>query len=400
MRLLSVRLTYFFISGNICAVGAAAGADWPNFRGPRHDGISQEKGFATSWSGSPKKLWERPVGEAYSSFACVGDRVYTCGTEKGKQVLFCLDAASGEVVWNHVIEDEYRDSMGDGTRATPTVDDGRVYIFGANGRLLCCDAKTGSELWSQTYKHAPQWGYSGSVLVEGSMAIFSPGAGDGALRAVDKKSGELIWKCGDDGAGYATPYPFEFNGHHYVCGFAAGSAVVVESSSGREVLSIPWQTDWKVNAASPIFHEGHLLLSSGYQTGAGLFRLHAKNNKLAADKVWKNKNLLNKFQSPILWEGQLYVSDEKGLKCVDFLTGEIRWGKKRVANGTIILADGQMILMTEKGALQIGKAGTEEFQPSSEASILGKCWTVPVLHNGRLYARDMEKAVCLDLRAK
>jgi outer membrane protein assembly factor BamB len=288
--------------------------------------------------------------------------------------------------------------MGSGTRATPTVDDGRVYIFGAKGRLLCCDAKTGDEIWSQSYKRAPQWGYSGSVLIEGQRAIFSPGGSDGALRAVDKMSGKLAWTCGSDEAGYATPYPFVFDGKRYICGFAANSAVVADAASGREALSIPWETDWKVNAASPIFHDGHLLLSSGYKTGAGLFRLRRNKGKLTAEEVWKNKNVLSKFQSPILWDKHLYVSDEKGFKCVDFMTGDIVWEKRRIANGTIILADGQLILMTEKGAVQTGKVGTEEFKPEAEASILGKCWTVPVLHNGRLYARDMDKAVCLDLR--
>lgn len=400
MRFLRNTLSTVGLLAGFFAANGAAGDDWPNFRGPRYDGISREKGFITSWDGSPRKLWEQPLGEAYSSFACVGNRVYTCGTQERKQVLFCLDAENGDIVWSRAIEDEYRDSMGSGTRATPAVNDGRVYILGAKGRLLCCDAKTGSEVWSQTFRNAPQWGYSGSVLVEGERAIFSPGIGDGALRAVDKKSGKLIWKCGDDGAGYATPYPFEFGGKRYVCGFAANSAIVAEASTGREALSIPWQTDWKVNAASPIFQDGQLLLSSGYQTGAGLFRLRVKGGKLAADKVWKNKNMLTKFQSPVLWEGHLYVSDEKALKCVDFATGESRWEKKRVANGTIILADGQMILMTEKGTLQIGKAGTQEFQPTAEAQILGKCWTAPVLHEGRLYVRDMDKAVCLDLRAK
>ncbi|MEK7756701.1 MAG: PQQ-binding-like beta-propeller repeat protein [Planctomycetota bacterium] len=374
--------------------------DWPNFRGPKHDGISTETGFAKSWSGSPKKLWETPIGAAYSSFACVGNRLYTCTTEKKKQALVCLDATNGKTLWRQPIEEQWNDSMGDGARATPTVNDGRVYIMGARGRVVCCDAETGKEIWSASHDKVPQWGYSGSVLVEGDLAIYSPGAKAGALRAVNKKTGVQVWTCGKDEAGYCTPYPFEFDGKRYVCGFVGNHAIIADIKSGREVLSIPWETDWKVNAAAPIFHEGHLLLSSGYRTGAGLFRLRADGDKLKSEQVWKNKNMMNKFQSPVLVDGKLYVSDEKGLKCVDYMTGDLKWERRRVANGTIIIADGQMILMTEKGALEIGPIGPGEFKPAASAKILGKCWTVPVLHEGRLYARDMETVVCIDLRAK
>jgi len=371
--------------------------DWPNFRGPRHDGISTEKNFCSSWTKAPGAKWEVPVGAAYSSFAVVGDRLYTCGTRDKKQVLVCLNADNGFTLWSTPIEAAYNDDMGSGTRATPTVNDGRVYILGARGRLLCCDAGTGRELWSHEFHNIPQWGYSGSVLIDGSLAIFSPGNTDGALQAVDKKTGTVVWKCGTDGPGYSTPYPFDFEGRHYICGFAAGSAIVAELPGGREVLSIPWNTDWKVNATAPIFHDGHLLLSSGYRTGAGLFRLRRDGDHLAAESVWKNKLMLNKFQSPVMMDGRLYVSDEKGLKCVTFKTGDVQWEKKRIANGTIILADGRMILMTETGELQIGPLSEQAFEPTGKTVILGKCWTVPVLDNGRLYARDMEKAVCIDL---
>lgn len=374
-------------------------ADWPNFRGPKHDGISPEKGFAKSWSGSPKQLWEAPIGAAYSSFAVVKNRVFTCGTEKKQQVLLCLDADTGKVIWRTPIEKQWSDSMGNGTRATPTVNDGRVYIMGAFGRVLCCDAKTGDMVWAKDHEKYPQWGYSASFLIDGKMAIYAPGDKSGALLAVDKATGKKIWTCGKDAAGYSTPYPFEMNGKRYVCGFVANGAVVAEIATGREVLTIPWETDWKVNATAPIYHDGHLLLSSGYTTGAGLFRLTSAGDKLKAEQVWKNKNMMNKFQSPILLDGLLYVSDEKGLKCVDFLTGALKWERRRVANGTLIIADGQLILMTEKGSLEIGPIGTTEFKPAATANILGKCWTIPVLNDGRLYARDMEKAICLDLRA-
>lgn len=381
-------------------VGTAARGDWPNFRGPNHDGISPETGLKKTWSEPIPLLWERAIGSGFSSFAAVDDRVYTCGTQDAKQVAFCLKADDGEVVWQVVIGDEYKDaSGGDGPRATPTVDGGKVYILGAHGNLLCLDAASGKEIWKHAFTHPPQWGYSGSVLIEGELAVSSGGEDNGALVAFDKTTGKIVWRQGDDPAGYATPYPFDYEGMRYILGFTGESAMMVEAKTGREVWRMKWQTDWKVNAASPIVHDGHLFLSSGYTTGAGLFKLRKEGDRLATDEVWRSKVLLNKFQSCVLYEGNLYASDQKSLKCVDFMTGEMRWEIRRVGNGTVLLAEGHLLVLTEQGQLQIGKANPAGFEPTTTGEILsGRCWTIPVLHDGRLYARNLERAACFNLR--
>ncbi len=201
------------VLGVVCPTGRA---DWPNFRGPNHDGISHEKGLRTVGSRPMPLVWERSLGSAYSSFACVGDKIYTCGTKNKQQVLFCLDAGTGRTVWQTVIENEFPESNGDGTRATPTVDDGRVYVLGAHGRLLCANTTNGNEIWSREFHHKPTRGYSGSVLIDGGLAIVSAGMSDGALVAFDKKTGEPVWKTGNDGDGYATPYPFTYQGRRYL----------------------------------------------------------------------------------------------------------------------------------------------------------------------------------------
>lgn len=289
----------------IAVANMALAGDWPNFRGPNHDGISREKGLKTDWQGGPKVVWEHQIGSAFSSFACVGGRVFTCGSADGQQILFCLDADSGKEIWKRPFEKELRDEFSPGPRATPTVDDGLVYIVGGSGTVLCCNAESGSEVWSQRFKHVPQWGYSGSVLVEGDLAIFSAGGSDGAIRAVNKKTGKKVWRCDNDDPGYATPLPFEYGGRKFICAFTANRASIIDLEAGKLVGKIPWKTDWKVNAAAPIYHDGHLFLNSGYQTGCGLFKLSAKNGKITAKEIWKSKVLLNKFQSAILTEGNL-----------------------------------------------------------------------------------------------
>jgi len=376
-----------------------ARADWPNFRGPQHDGINREADLDVPKDKPLKLLWEREVGSAFSSYACVRDRAYTCGMKNGKQTLLSLNANTGEVVWEIDIEKAYRNEHGDGTRATPTVNDNRVYILGAHGTLLCVDAKSGEEVWKHEFHQPPTWGYAGSVLIEENMAVVTGGKNESALAAFDKRTGKPIWHCGDDPVGYATPYPFTFNGTRYVVGFTGASAIVAEMKTGRLVLRIPWQTSWKVNAASPIYHNGYLFITSGYRTGCGLFKLAAEGDKLTADEVWQSDVLLNKFQSCVLIDGKLYSSDQKGLKCVDFMTGNEEWNIHRKKHGTLVPADGKFFFLSQEGTLEVGPISPTGFEPFVEAEILsGRCWSIPVIHNGRLYARNLERLVCFDLR--
>ncbi len=386
----------------VFAGSVAMAADWPNWRGPNHDGISGEKGFRTTWSEPPKVVWQYPVGPGFSSFSAVGNRVYTCGTREKRQTAFCLEADTGKPVWTVPFEPEYREKQGgDGPRATPTVNDGRVYVFGALGLLLCLDAENGKELWRRQFNNRPPWGYSASVLIEGDWAVAMPGTGDGALLALDKKTGKEIWKCGKDAAGYATPYPFTFNGVRYIAGFMAGHLIVAEAQQGREVLRIPWKTAYAVSAAAPIYHEGHLFITSGYNTGAALFKLSAEGEGISAKEVWKSKVYRCKFQSCVLVDGILYGGDEQSLICAEFATGTPCWKIRDMQNATVLWADGHLIVLAEDGRLLIAKATPKEFKPIAEAKVLdGRCWTIPMLANGKLYLRDLEKAVCLDLNPR
>ena len=373
-------------------------ADWPNFRGPRHDGISTETGLKTEWAKTLPLVWERNVGSAFSSFAAIGDRIYTCGTAGKKQVLYCLSADTGKILWQQPIEEEFPQEFGDGTRATPTVDGDRVYILGARGTLLCVNATSGAEIWRAQFSHAPTWAYSGSVLIEGNLAIAAAGKKEGALVAFNKTTGKPVWKCGKDPVGYATPYPFTFEGGRYIAGFTGNSLILAEARTGRLVYRRKWSTDWGVNAAAPVFHDGHLWIGSGYRTGCGLLKLRKDGDTLTADVVWKSKVIASKFQSPVLHQGNLYTSDQKDLVCVDFLTGQERWRRPRIKHGTVVLADEHLYLLSEGGQLQIADVSPAGFEPTTTADILsGRCWTVPVLHRGRLYARNLERVVCFDL---
>jgi len=218
------------------------------------------------------------------------------------------------------------------------------------------------------------------------------------LLAVDKGTGEMVWKCGSDAISYATPYPFTLDGRRYVVGFVAKAAIIADIKTGREVWRMPWETDWDVNAATPIFHEGHLFLSSGYRHGSILLKLATAGDKLSATTIWESRKIRAKFQTPVLHEGHLYTSDEVRLSCVDFATGESKWQRRGIKHGTVVIADGHLFVLAEDGKLLIGRASPEGFEPLTELSILeGRCWTVPTLYRGRIYARNLEQVVCLKL---
>jgi outer membrane protein assembly factor BamB len=398
------KSTHLFLIVLAAACAPLHGADWPCWRGPQYDGISRETGVTLPWKGSPKVLWELPTGPAFSAVTVVGELVYTCGTEEGKQVLFCVNAGTGKVVWKKAFAEGVADRQGgDGTRATPTVSDGKVYIFGGEGTLLCADANSGAEVWSKKFNNAPRWKYSGSVLIEGNLAVVSPGSADGGLLALDKDSGNVVWKGGDGVAGYATPYPFTLEGQRYIACPLAKKVIIVDANTGRQVWSMPWVTKYDVNASTPIYHDGHLFVSSGYGHGCILLKLQAEGDRLATTTVWESQTILNKFHTCILLDGKLYGADERNLKCVDFLTGEESWSLDEVAGdrtraGTLLLNQGYFIYLSEKGQLSVAKASPTGFDAVGATQVLtGRCWTVPLLHNGRLYVRNLEKLICLDL---
>jgi outer membrane protein assembly factor BamB len=388
----------------LIASAPLCGEDWPCWRGPQYDGISRDTSVVLPWTESPTVLWELPTGPAFSAVTGVGDLVYTCGTEDGSQVLFCLNAGTGKVVWKKAFAEGVKDRQGgDGTRATPTVNDGRVYIFGGEGTLLCADANSGTEIWSKKFNNAPTLKYSGSVLIEDTLAIISPGDEDGGLLALNKENGEAVWKGGEGGAGYATPYPFTLEAERYIVGVLGKKVIIVDAGTGREVWSMRWVTSYDVNASTPIYHDGHLFVSSGYGHGAILLKIGTEGDRLTTTTVWESKAIANKFHTCILLDGKLYGADERMLKCVDFLTGEESWSLREVAgdgtrHGTLVLCQGYLVFLSQKGQLSVAKASPTGFDAAGSTQVLsGRCWTVPTIHNGRLYVRNLEKLVCLDL---
>ncbi|TKJ37330.1 MAG: alcohol dehydrogenase [Planctomycetes bacterium B3_Pla] len=384
--------------------GAADAADWPNYRGPDYNGITGETDWKSNWGDDgPKELWKKSIGIGFSSMAVTDGRVYAMGNtgKKGNtDIVFCFDAATGEEIWKHSypcpLQPKYYEG---GTLTTPTVDGGKVYTLSKMGSLFCLDAAKGTVIWQKELSKdmsndLPTWHFSGSPLVVGEMLVLN--IGDAGL-ALNKNTGATIWASGKGKCGYATPVPFVMGGQRGLAIFGKDSIIAVSPTDGKKLWQFKWKTKHDVNAADPVIYDKYVFISSGYGRGCALIEINADQ----ATKVWESKVMRNQFSSSTLYDGYLYGFDEKELKCIAPQDGAEKWGDKSLGKGSLTMsADGRMIIMSDKGELVIAQANPQQFKVLARAKILpkGKCWTTPVLANGRIYARNAAgDLVCVDV---
>ncbi|MHC4544535.1 MAG: outer membrane protein assembly factor BamB family protein [Planctomycetota bacterium] len=382
----------------------AEAADWPNWRGPNHNGVSNETGWLTTWpEAGPKVLWKKSIGTGYASMAVSKGRVYAMGNIKDNDILYCLNADTGKEIWKKSYPCPiFKKQHKGGPSATPTVDGDSVYIFSKNGDAIRFKTATGDVVWHKKlnkdlgFKH-PNWYFASSPLVIDNMVILNAGSYGVALNKAD---GSIIWQNGKGAAGYSTAVPFTTDGKKCIALFTAREMVALVLETGKILWKIPWKTDWDVNAADAIIEGNKIFLSSGYNKGCAVYTFGSSDFK----EEWKNKKIRNHFNSSVLWKGYIYgVDDGSSISCLDFKTGQVKWAKKGFGKGSLMLADGKLIILSDKGKLAIAEASPTEFKQLSEAQILkDQCWTVPVLANGRIYARNNPNSqlVCVDVSGK
>ncbi len=386
---------------------AAHSEDWPCFHGPRHNNISIEKDWTTAWPPEgPKQLWKASVGQGFSSVSVAQGRLYTMGVVEGRETVWCLEAATGREVWRHsypyVFKPQYYEG---GSSSTPTVAGGRVYSLGQSGECFCFDAATGKIVWSKHLARdfglaVPTWGFANSPHIEGDLAHLNAGTRGAAL---NKNTGELAWCNGKTAAGYSSAVPFAMGGTRAIAYLAARELVALEAATGRVLWQHPWKTDWDVNAADPVIEGDKAFISSSYKSGGALVQFGAQPPR----EVWRSREMGNHFNSSVLVNGFLYGVDGEAekpalLKCLDWNTGEVKWSYKGLGLGSVLAADGKLIVLGEKGELAVAEASPAGFKPLARAQALGgKCWTTPTLAHGLLYCRNSKgDLVCLDLRKK
>ncbi len=390
--------------------------DWPGWRGSDRTDISKETGLMKSWpEGGPKQLWTmNKAGVGYSSFAVVGDNLYTMGAYKNDVRLICLDASTGEIRWRTVMEESVlSNGWGDGPRGTPTVDGDFVYAMAGKGTLVCAKTADGEIVWKKEMKdfggRVPNWGYSESVLVDGDKVLCTPGGRKGAILALNKKTGEEIWQSKEftESAHYASIIVAEIDGMRQYIQLTPKKLAGLNAEDG----SLMWSYDWPGQTAvipTPIYKDGSVYIASGYGVGCAMVKV----TKDSATEVYKNKVMKNHHGGVILVGDHLYgYSDGLGWVCQDFKTGEEVWSEKRaLAKGAVTCADGMLYCQGERnGEIVLAEAtpkgwtekGRFTLEPQSKfRSPRGKIWTHPVVANGKLYLRDQEIISCYDIKQK
>ena len=379
--------------------------DWPYWRGPDRNGISNDKNWDyNALNKSVNILWQINVGPGYSSVSVKDDYLYTSGGSNNKDIVYCLNVSTGETIWTFKYDNPTRSY--DGSFATPVIDENKVYTFGRNGDVYCLDAKNGQKKWfvnviSEFGAQKPKYGYSGSPVVEDNIVLLN--AGNHGI-ALDKNTGETIWASPPGKAGYATPVIYSYEGKKSSVVFSHRRLNGVELSTGKLLWSFPWVFDDGADSADPVVVGNKVFISTAYRNGGTMIEFTANNPK----QHWFKKDIQDEFGSSIYINGYLYVpvGDTRHptayLKCIDFNTGEEMWSRD-TGHCSIINADGKFIVLNQRGELTIMEASEKGYNDLSRATVVNtsnrvRCWTAPVLANGKIFVRtNVGDLVCVDV---
>ena len=403
----SLSISLFGLTIILFCSGIVNAADWPHWRGPNYDGISKETGWVGIFPESgPKILWEKSIGTGFASITVSDGKAYTMGNIDDQDILYCFDAATGNEVWKKSYPCPLLNNNHEGGPcATPTVDGDAIYTFSKDGDVLRFKTASGDIVWHKNLKKEfgykpPTWHFSGSPLVMGDLVILNAGTSGVALNKAD---GRIAWQSDKDVSGYATGVPFTLNGQDGIAMMVSKEVVALNPATGDVLWRFPWRTSYDINAAEPLISGDTIFITSGYNHGCALLKIDG--NKVT--ELWQNKNMSNQVNSSVLWEGFVYgfsgqVGGSGKLTCLDFQSGQVKWSQGGMGTGSLMLADGKLIILSEAGKLVIAEASPDKYKEISSAQILsGKCWTVPVLANGRIYARNAAgKLVCVDVSGK
>jgi outer membrane protein assembly factor BamB len=381
-------------------------ADWPQWRGLNRDGISSETALLAEWpSSGPKAVWRiSGLGVGYSSFSIVNGRMYTQGQRGNQEFVIALDVKTGNKLWETPTSRDFENDRGSGPRGTPTFDNGKLYAMTGEGTVVCLDAATGKIVWQiDSVKKfggsVPHWGYSESPLIDGDRVIVMPGGRGASLVSLDKRTGEVQWKTGDDHAGYSSAILADVGGAKQVIVLSAQSAFGVQESTGELLWHYNKVSNNVANIATPIYQDGEVFLSSAYDTGCALLKLNPKGMQ----EVYFNRDMMNHYSSSVLVDGTLYGYTNALLSAMDFKTGKQLWKNRSVGKGSVTYADKHLYALGEDGVvglIQASPAGYKEVSRFEYQKGSLPSWSPLVISDGRLYLRDQDNLTSYDIKAK
>lgn len=407
----SMRLIVCAVAGLVWLAASvpAFGADseWPGWQGPNRDGKSLDTGLLKQWPPEgPKLLWKATdIGVGFSSVAVTGGKVYITGDKNHKLILSAFDL-DGKLQWT--VEAGPGAGGPDGSRSTPVIDNGNLYLITGGGLVGCFDAKTGDKKWTCEMKKlggsVPGWAYSESVLIYKNLAVVTPG-GKNCIVALDKSTGEPVWKSEGFAAGahYCSCIAFTYENVPIIANGTGGGIVGVDARDGKVLFSNNFSAGNTANCTTPAYADGHLFWSNAYGRGGICLRLTANDGRVSAEQAWTTRDLESHHGGYIIHEGCIYGGHGGGWACLDLRTGERKWQAGGVGQGSLCWADGMLYLFSADG----GQAGLATCSPAGleikgrvRVQGNGPSWAHPVVAGGRLYLRYDNNLYCFDVRAQ
>ncbi len=389
-------------------------ADWTNWRGVNFEGKSTFKGIKTDWSKGLQKVWQVDYlcqdksTASWSAPVVKGNRVVVPGRDEKSDIIFCLESSTGRLIWKGSYEVATETSHGPGPRATPFIDDDRVYSFGRSGDLVCWQLEDGKMLWHKSVKELggkePSWGFSTTPLVFENKVIVQ-GGGKALIVAYDKMNGDVLWKSMEGEAGYSFAITMKIENETKLLVYHGIALSCIEPADGRELWRVPWTTEYFVNATTPIIYDDIIFITSGYKMGSQAIKV----KKDGYSVLWKNENFAAQHTDPVLIDGYIYgysgqSTNNKGqFICLELATGKEMWSTSEIGQGTCTFVDGHLICFDLKGNLYLVKRDPKSFQKVGEIKtamddVTNLSWTVPVVANGKLYLRYLQHLYCYNLQ--
>jgi outer membrane protein assembly factor BamB len=408
---------------SVCLLLAASAwtEDWPQWRGLNRDGLSKETGLLKEWpKEGPKLLWQvNDLGSGYATPSVAGGRIYVLNN-KGLEDEFvkALDVKDGKQVWSTRIgkvgNPDQKPNF-PAARSTPTVDGTVLYALGSDGDLVCLESATGKVRWQKSLRSdfgglAPTWAYAESPLVDGDVLACVPGGKDSTIIALNKRSGDVIWKSavpGGDMAGYASLVITNVGGIKQYIAYTANGLVGVDAKTGKFL----WRYEKTKGAMgmsiqTPVARDGYVYSGAG-RVGGGAVRLNAVQGTVTAEEAYFDPKLPTAIGGTVLVGDYLYGSSQTAM-CVEFKTGQVKWNERSIAPASMCYAEGLLYMHGEDGDVALIEAASDayrergRFTPPNQPkhnNQMEKAWAYPVVANGRLYIRDLDTMWCYDIRA-
>lgn len=395
--------------------------DWPQWRGPERNGKARELASLNKLSTDLKPAWRIPVGGGHSGPVVAGTTVIYLDEDGTNEVAHALDVASGKERWKVAYAPRFQDEWGAGPRATPLIDGDRVYVQSCTGEFRCLSLADGKTIWGTSFEKdfgvkflgnkanegtATRRGNNGSGVIDGEQLFLPVGGKNGAsLVCFDKKSGQALWKSGDDEAAYSSLVTTTLGGVRQVVALTAEALLGADVESGKILWRVPLKTAAKRHAASPVVIGDQIAVNS-HTFGLRSFRIAKDTGGFKATEAWANADLKINLATPVLLDGHLYSQGaNKDYVCVDAGTGTLQWsqtgfGLGRKDYASTIAIGKNLLTLTEDGTLVLVAGNPEQYTELGRVQVCGNTWSHPALANGKLYVRDGRSLQCFDLSAQ